>query len=259
MTTQKKQWIAYGYTMSFEWNASEAERAVCSIVMPGWKEIEDRRPDTVFKILKSGDHFDIIHDDNQILAGQSAENLIQSLKRFCHIDLATYAPDLVFVHAGVVLTKFGLVVTPGRSYAGKSTLTKSLVEAGAKYYTDEYAIIDKAGLVHSFPRALSQRLPGGKVNHIPAVDLGWSEDLGPVPIRAVLSCSFSKDGLWSPEEGSRGKAILALLENTVSARTEPERALRYLSKAMEAAVFIESNRGESDETARLILEWMATL
>ena len=40
---------------------------------------------------------------------------------------------------------------------GKTTLVKALVEAGATYYSDEFAVLDKEGQVQPYPVPLSIR------------------------------------------------------------------------------------------------------
>jgi uridine kinase len=39
------------------------------------------------------------------------------------------------------------IAIPGRSFSGKTSLVTALVRAGAVYYSDEFAVIDRDGLV----------------------------------------------------------------------------------------------------------------
>ena len=66
------------------------------------------------------------------------------------VHVANYAPDRVFVHAGVVAWRGRALVLPGTSFAGKTTLVAELVRAGAIYYSDEYAVLDEQGRVHPY-------------------------------------------------------------------------------------------------------------
>ena len=69
---------------------------------------------------------------------------------------------LIFIHAGVVAQDGVAIALPGVSFAGKTTLVSALVRAGAVYYSDEFAVIDKRGVVNPYPKALSVRAgPGG--------------------------------------------------------------------------------------------------
>jgi hypothetical protein len=62
--------------------------------------------------------------------------------------IAYAAPDRIFVHAGVVAVGDRAILLPGMSFAGKSTLVAALVSTGATYLSDEFAVLDAAGLVH---------------------------------------------------------------------------------------------------------------
>lgn len=65
-------------------------------------------------------------------------------------------PDCVALHAGAVGDERGLVVMPGRSNAGKSTLVTGLVEAGLGYVTDEATLIRPDSLaVVPYPKAIA--------------------------------------------------------------------------------------------------------
>lgn len=254
----QKQWQAFGYQLQFRWNSPKLEQAVLDIILPDWVE-STGEPDTIFEVTTDGEKYTITQD-GEMKGAKCPESLLhQSLKRICHIDLATYAPGLVFVHSGVVKTPHGLLLLPARSYSGKSTLVRSLIELGCQYYSDEYAVIDHQGHVRPFPRRLCERLEGGKTRFHRPQDLGWNKKLPPAPLVAVISTRFQTGATWSPTELSQGEAVLKMLENTVSARTEPQRAITYLAEAVRKAHCVVGPRGESQDTAPLILDWMAKL
>jgi len=52
---------------------------------------------------------------------------------------------------------------------------------------------------------------------------------------------------------TRGKGVLELLANTVSARTQPELALKVLPQALESATILKGARGEAREIVESIL------
>jgi hypothetical protein len=74
------------------------------------------------------------------------------------MHIALHAPNHVFVHAGVVGLGERAIVLPGRSFAGKTTLVAALVQAGAEYWSDEYAVLDADGLVYPYAKPLSMRI-----------------------------------------------------------------------------------------------------
>ena len=229
-----------------------------SVVLPNWTPCRDTEVDDTFTIERCDEDMVRIRQQPADVDLTIKETLLTAeLKRRCHLDLATKAPKLVFVHSGVVLTEHGLVVFPAKSYSGKSTLVRSLIDRGGLFYSDEYAVVDGEGKVRPFPRSHSERLSGGETRLTPAEELGWTEDLGPVPVQTILVTKYGADKIWEPQSLSKGQAVVKLLENTVSARTDPQKAITYLSKLVEAAECIETPRPESKEAADLLLEWMA--
>ena len=251
----KQTYEAYGYRLEFRWEEEEHSAAVAGVIMPDWKRV-DTPGEVVFSLRRVEDYINVEQDGRLKCRVDTLDYLRHNLKVHAHIDLATHAPGLVFVHSGAVLTEYGLLALPGRSYAGKSTLVKALVERGAVYFSDEYAVLDEKGRVHPFPRALSERMSGGEIRFTPADELGWTPSQASAPLSFVLVARFEEGATWSPAPLSRGQAVLKMLENTVCAQTAPARALNYISVALEGASCSESVRGDVEEAADQILDWM---
>ena len=180
--------------------------------------------------------------------------LPEFLKREAHSYLATKAPDFLFVHAGVVLAPSGLLVLPGRSWAGKSTLVRALVAQGCRYYSDEFAVIRSDALVLPFPRALCLRSQSGTETHIPPTELGWNPELGPAKVAAVICTSYVPGATWRPQVIKPGAAVLEMVTNTVSAQTSAEKVLQLLPMVALESQNFSGARGEATETASLILD-----
>jgi hypothetical protein len=134
-------------------------------------------------------------------------DVVDTHERRLHMHLATKTRVVIYVHAGVVIWRGGAVVMPGRSYAGKSTLVHALVQAGAGYFSDEYAIIDQSGLVHPFPRPISLR-DGKETRRINAASLGYLPPASALPVRAVLIGRYLSGSQWSPVSATSGEAVL---------------------------------------------------
>lgn len=174
------------------------------------------------------------------------------------IAVAEWARDLVFVHAGCVIVDGRAVVLPGRSMSGKSTLTHELVRAGAGYFSDEYAIVDRAGRVQPYARPLHRRAGIGGYQLHGLDQLGVPEPEAAVPVGAVLALSWEPDttGL-DVRPISRGRSVLALLDNTVCARSRPVEALEFLTAMVREAKAFEGRRGEGVVAAQQILELLS--
>lgn len=171
-----------------------------------------------------------------------------------HHWLATFTRGFLFVHAGCVGWRGRGLVLPGRSHAGKTTLTRALVEAGATYYSDDYAVIDPTGAIWPFPRRLYVRPITSEPPHrIDPVASQW--EIGRTAMRAALVAElrFDRDGGWAVERLSGGQGALSLLDNTVAARERPQDALRLMSNVMEGAIAIKGTRGDAESSARRLL------
>ncbi len=183
---------------------------------------------------------------------RSFAELLEQFESHVQLTVAEYAPRRVFVHAGVVEWQGKAIVMPGMSFSGKSTLVAELLRAGATYYSDEYAVIDANGRVHPYARQLRMRGPEA-MKRMRAKDFGADTGAKSLPIGLVITTRFKDGARWRARKLSRGKAVLELLANTVSARSQPEMALSFLSKAVASATSLKSSRGE----ARDLVEWLA--
>lgn len=186
----------------------------------------------------------------------SFDDLVDQFESHVQLTVAEYAPRRVFVHAGVVEWKGKAILIPGLSFSGKSTLVAELLRAGATYYSDEYAVIDRNGCVHPYARKLRMRSADAVgVKRMPAKDFGAETGSKSLPIGLVITTRFKDGARWRPRELTRGKAVLELLANTVSARSQPQMALSFLTRAVATATSLKGTRGE----ARQIVDWLAKI
>jgi hypothetical protein len=145
------------------------------------------------------------------------------------------------------------VVFPGRSLAGKTTLVAEMIRQGAEYLSDDFALFDLSGHVYPYARPLVMRLPGGRRRRVPAVELGARQVQDPLPVGTIVFTEYELGGSWNPVELSRGQAALRLLDNTVSARRNPEMALRVIRLVTEGTSLLHGPRGEAADVARRLM------
>ena len=151
----------------------------------------------------------------------------------------------IFVHAGVVAIGERGLVFPGESRSGKSTLLKALLDRGATYYSDAFAVFDDAGRVQPYARNPSFRgadrwAIGRKVS---AESYGGHIGKGPLVVDGILGCHFDSESGWDCPVVSPARGAMLLLENAVAAQLYPERTLRVLSKVAGGCVVRERTRG----------------
>lgn len=170
--------------------------------------------------------------------------------------VAEHARGVVFVHAGVVAVDGRALLLPGRSHAGKSTLTAALVRGGAAYLSDEYAVLRPDGRVQAYPRDLALRPragEGGAPTRLPAGSLG-PVPRGALPVALVALLRYAGDPRgWHVAPLTPGDVALGLIDNAVAARRRPHAVLRAASAVARTAAGIGGNRGDADAAAAVLV------
>ena len=181
------------------------------------------------------------------------EEVGSELEGDLHFAVAVAARDWLFVHAGVVEWQGAAIVIPGRTHVGKSSLVMALVDAGATYFSDEYAVFDEEGRVYPYRKPLSQRREGQEPALHPPESLGPPPQQGPVPLGLTVVTRFRTGAAWNPVTITPADAMLALFANTVSAQMSPELVIARLVRAVGRVGGLEGDRGEAAEAASALL------
>ncbi len=197
-----------------------------------------------------------LYEDGAVMAQvDSLEELYHFFETCLQLYVADSAPRRVFIHAGVVGWQGKAIVIPGRSFSGKTSLVVEFLKAGATYYSDEYAVLDQRGRVHPYPRLLSVREAGKAIGVKHRADnFGAKTGKAPLPIGLVVATKYQAGAVFRPRQLSTGEAILAIFDNTVSARRKPTVALSTIREAIGGAQLVKGIRGASKETVATILK-----
>src|SRR5262249_45792590 len=174
---------------------------------------------------------------------------LEILEGEIQIHVGEFARRRVFVHAGVVAWNNRVLVLPGRSMSGKSTLVAALLRAGATYYSDEYAVLDEDGLVYPYPRRLALRQQHAHALRPTAESLGSREGTQPLRGTLVAFVEHVPGGSWSPRLMLRGAAVIELLSHALPVQRRPDFALVALNRFAANARFLRSTRGEAMQAA----------
>jgi hypothetical protein len=181
---------------------------------------------------------------------QDLEEALAALQSDLHTQVAECAREHLFVHAGVVGWNGKAVVIPGRTFSGKSSLVAALVQAGATYFSDEYAVFDADGRVHPYTKPLSLRGEDGQPRGTyPVEDLGGLAATEPLPVGLILAARYEAGARWRPRPLSPARALMTLLDNTVQVRKQPQAAMQTLQKAAMTAETFAGKRGEANQVA----------
>ena len=173
--------------------------------------------------------------------------------------LALCAPDLIFIHAGVVTIGEQAVVIPGRSRTGKTTLVAELVRAGATYYSDEFAVVDREGLIHPYPQILTLRIdPRTGRSQVPVIMPAREYKPPPAAAGTLLVTSFKPKTCWQPVSLSPGEGALTVFDNAVAARSRPAEVLSACRRLASGALRLGGERGEAQLIAQNLVEMLTT-
>lgn len=192
------------------------------------------------------------------IASDAAEGIAEATVAELELWVAEHALKRIFVHAGVVAVNGRALLLPGRSLAGKTTLTAALVRAGAAYGSDEYAPLLADGRVETYPRPLWVRpIEGGDRRRETAAELGGKTFDGAIPVGGVAVLHYDASPGWATSAATRGAALLGLVDNCVPARSRPQAMLEAMAAALADARAMTGTRGDADEAAHRLIEWMA--
>jgi hypothetical protein len=209
-----------------------------------------------FALVKDTDEglLRVVCDERSIAGPSDLRLALGILDAELRMYVALHAPDHVFVHAGVVGVEDRAVVLPGRSFAGKTTLVAALVQAGAEYWSDEYAVLDVDGLVHPYPKPLSVRINDTReTDEQPVESLGGRAGDRPLPVALIAFTNYRPGAAWALRARTAGEGAVKLLEHSIAARSRPEQVLAAVRRAATGAMVLEGDRGDANQAASALL------
>ena len=246
--------ISYGIPIRIDCDRSVPDDRVRSILPPHYRETEPCEGTARFELLQTIDGAEprySVKGPQRGFPTESRDEALDNLRKEVHLYVAEHAPEHVFVHAGVCVLNGLAVVCPGRSFSGKSTLINGMVDAGALYFSDEYAVFDRSGYVSPFPLAISLRRPVRMLRAVSATSIGTS----PVRPDVLLFAKYRDGHAWTPRNLRPAEAILELLRHTIAMRARPEFVLPVLKNVVTHAQSYSGLRGETNS----VLAWTRTI
>ena len=126
---------AYGVAFEVRVDDPRLRAAVRARFPPGWRAT--RRPPSVLLTLlhdARSPGVSVRMEGRLLERGLTHARALDVLESELQLAVARLARPEVFVHAGVVAVNGRAILVPGRSGAGKTTLVRALLAAGATYY-----------------------------------------------------------------------------------------------------------------------------
>jgi hypothetical protein len=254
---------AYGLSIGIRVSDKNVLEQIYALLPPGWRRATRPTVRRLYSVVVGGAtgragvrRFNILYSGAaRLVRAHDFDEVLRHLELDLELYVGDHARRRTFVHAGVVGWNGRAIVIPGRSFSGKSSLVKALVQAGADYYSDEFAVLDERGRVHPYPipLAIRQDRDGGQPVKYRVEDLGGVVGACPLPVGLVLFTRYVGGARFRPRRLSAGRAVLELLTHTLPARRRPERVLDTLTQAVGQALVVRGARGDAEETAHQIL------
>lgn len=227
---------------------------------PFWKKLKDNRVEHLFslEIAENPNDFSRFYqNEKELNYAKDADWIIAGLEPMFRLTIGEFSPNRIFIHAGVVGWNDQALIFPARSGSGKSTLIRELIKKGATYYSDEFAVIDKKGLIYPYPKLLSIR-ENWLENHAqvdyPCEAFGANQGIKPLKLSKVFLLDYKKDSKAKIKLLSKGLGMLEILKHTVSTQNNPQKTLEFLQTALKDAEILHGKRGEAEIFAEIILK-----
>ena len=247
---------AFGVRLQVRIDEQTVRHTVEAILPPTSTPSECGESAAEFSIGPFLDGYEVIQNGIHVARGCDLALALQILDAQMRMVIATKSPDRAFIHAGSVAVENLVIVLPGSSFAGKTTLVAELVRRGASYLSDEYAVLDDDGLVHPYPKPLSIRPRDTTFasSHLPQTEtpasaLGAATAAGALPVGLIVATSYRPGATWSPETRSSAQGALLMMSNALAGREDPRRVLRAVRRAAADTVTLEGERGNAAEVA----------
>jgi hypothetical protein len=258
---------SFGAKIGVRANQPGFVESLAHLLPPGWQASDESRVERLYSFVVGGQDLHrnvrllnlVYGDAGRLARDRELQPILHAFDADVRLSVGILARRRVFVHAGVVGWKGRAIVIPGRTMTGKTSMVAALLRLGAEYYSDEYAVLDLKGRVHPFAKPLSIRRSGEPIAaRLPAEAFGARTGSKALPIAVILDTHFREGSRWRPKTVPRSVGMLSLLGNTLTARLRPARNMPVLRDAVREAVVLKGVRGDAEETAHDLLDFINT-
>lgn len=193
-------------------------------------------------------------DSVEVLSTTDTAELILGVLKAIDEAVVYRLQSLKAVHAGAVVFENRAILIPGSTHAGKSSIVAELLRRGATLLSDEYALIDEAGRVHSYPRPMLLRDSCMRQSPVLPAELGSDYVKNPVSVGWILALEYRHSSDWSVQEVPQSEALMILLRNTPHSMAESPAMVDFFLRAVSAAKCYAGQRGDAVQGADQILQ-----
>jgi hypothetical protein len=249
---------AFGCTIDINAEGHEAHSFLRHHVFPPLprEDAGPDPPDISVRMVQTAGQFHLSVNDVAVASAERPKELAVSLINAIDEAVLRRMTKLYAIHAGAVLIGGRGLLLPGSTHAGKSSLVAELLRRGARYFSDEYALIDSEGRVHSYPRPLLLR--NGTPQQFPVLpeEFNSSAADSSAPVGWILVLRYQPGSSWRLEEMPKSMALLSLLQNTPHTLKETPQMVGFFERAVAGASCLNGERAEArdavDQIMRLV-------
>lgn len=247
--------------IGFRTNSPESlEELKSRVLLPAWSPTGGAMVDHLFSIRvgrpvgrRGQRHKHVLYFGGNVVVGSTSwDRLLCVLEDTVHDLVSSVSMRRAFLRAGAVAWKGRALLLVGEEPLERSTLVLALVESGAEFLSDRFALLTRSGRVEAYPAPL-QFKRGGNFTRIPACELGWRPRKRSLPVGLVISCAYAPRGPLRPRRLLGGKALMELAPHMVSTVHNPRLTLPALCELSQVPVY-RTRRGEAGEVAPRILQ-----
>jgi len=253
---------SYGVNIGIRASQSGAMERLVPFLPPRWEAIESgRKLDVLYSWVVGGERrpnlrtFEVLYANALRIARTMRPNeLFEEFQRDLRMKLARLSRRFVFIHAGVVGWRGRAILLPARAGRGKSTLVEALVRAGAEYFCDEFAVLDRSGRVHPFAKPISVHRSAPSKSELLSVEaIGGRTAEQPARVGMIVVTRYQPGARSRFREASPGQGVLDLIRNAFAARSSPSQVLRASRNACADAILLRGPRGEAQQVVEPLL------
>jgi hypothetical protein len=253
--------VAFGFRIGIRTNAPEFLPDLLERLPPGWRASKSQNAQWLYSLFSRPSRanpdkvFHQLHTGPDLLTrGTDFPRIRDAFGTDLQVTLALGSPWRYFIHAGAVGWKGRTIILPGDAGTGKTRLTMALLQAGAALFSDEFAVLDRAGRVHPYPLPLRVKREGDLGSErIDAESIGGAPADRPLPLGLLLSTRFDPEGPGRLTKLSPGRAALEIMAHAVQARVRPNRVMEAAGRATRGALALKGRRGEAEEMVDRVL------
>ncbi len=252
---------AYGCNIQLESPCLELHWVLEKYILPSLPRMNLGldEPHLQVRATQTADQFQISVENVVVTSGPSAMGLVSPLIKVLDDAVIEHLTTLRAVHAGAVLWRERVLLFPGATHAGKSSMVAELLRRGANYFSDEFALIDPEGNVHPYPRPLLLR--NGRPTQTPVLagELNAQVGDGPARIGCILALEYQPASCWNVAPIPQGDAVMTLLKNTPHHLAEFPDMVAVFQKAVAGVACYSGSRAEVVPAVDQILSLVETL